>query len=293
MKKIIFVIILLLFFTLFILNPQLFLQSTKSGLELWYLNVLPTLLPFMIGGKILLDSQILKGKSHTKTIILICGLTFGFPIGAVLIQNAYKNHWLTKNESQSLLNCTGLFSPMFCINYIFNQMIHPILPIYILILLLYGIPVIYFLINNTKVARKSKSQKNTASRFNLDLQIIDADIINGFETLIKLCGYIVFFAIICSYIKYLPLSETIQSLIVGFLEITNGIFYLSIISLPNAFKNLFAICFFEFGGICSFVQLKSVIQMTNLSLKDYVIHKVYFALIAVFAYFILLQFPFQ
>ena len=74
----------------------------------------------------------------------------------------------------------------------------------------------------------SSTQKETASRFHMDMQIIDAGIIHGFETLIKICGYIILFSIFCEMLQTLPFPAHWFSLAAtGFLEVTNGVALLS------------------------------------------------------------------
>ena len=73
-----------------------------------------------------------------------------------------------------------------------------------------------------------KEAIKTTSRFRINMQIIDAEIINGFETLIKLCGYIVIFSIIVQIIKSITYNDAlIVSIVTGFIEVTNGVISVS------------------------------------------------------------------
>lgn len=96
----------------------------------------------------------------------------------------------------------------------------------------------------------SSTQKETASRFHMDMQIIDAGIIHGFETLIKICGYIILFSIFCEMLQTLPFPAHWFSLAAtGFLEVTNGVALLSTSACTKQIKSLLAVLFLSWGGL--------------------------------------------
>lgn len=110
--------------------------------------------------------------------------------------------------------------------------------------------------------------KETASRFHMDMQIIDAGIIHGFETLIKICGYIILFSIFCEMLQTLPFPAHWFSLAAtGFLEVTNGVALLSTSACTRQIKSLLAVLFLSWGGLSGIFQVSSILHQTGLSLE--------------------------
>ena len=148
----------------------------------------------------------------------------------------------------------------------------PNLPFY---LLLYGIPFLYGIILLLfKDSEDTYKQKNTASRFQINMQIVDAGIINGFETLIKVCGYIMMFSILTKMLQSIPWNTAfIPLFMTGCMEVTNGIAMLGQSDIAFHYKYLLALFFLSLNGICGLFQTASVLSRTDLSMKDYCKHK--------------------
>ena len=128
----------------------------------------------------------------------------------------------------------------------------------------------------------SSTQKETASRFHMDMQIIDAGIIHGFETLIKICGYIILFSIFCEMLQTLPFPAHWFSLAAtGFLEVTNGVALLSTSACTRQIKSLLAVLFLSWGGLSGIFQVSSIPHQTGLSLRNYVLQKIILLLLTV------------
>ena len=108
------------------------------------------------------------------------------------------------------------------------------------------------------------------------MQIIDAGIISGFESLIKICGYIVLFSLAARFLSLLWVdNSTITLFLKGNLEITNGITLLSQTNiLTQKARYLFMIQLLAFGGISGIAQTASIMKPSGLPVRDYVIGKI-------------------
>ena len=71
--------------------------------------------------------------------------------------------------------------------------------------------------------KEENRQKKTASQSQITFKILDAAIMNGFETLVRIGGYIMLFSILISLVEKLPLPKPVLILLENVLEITNGI----------------------------------------------------------------------
>ncbi len=130
--------------------------------------------------------------------------------------------------------------------------------------------------SRTRSCSTSGSENRTpASRFHIDMQIVDTGITQSFETLIRLCGYIVIFSILAHIIwQFSFAGKATQILLTGVLEVTNGIGTLPESGLPEQVRYLLALGFLSFGGLSGIVQTGSMIKPADLSLRNYCRDKV-------------------
>ena len=104
----------------------------------------------------------------------------------------------------------------------------------------------------------------------MNLQLIDAGIMNGFETLAKLGGYIILFAILAQMTTMIPISNPlIKCLLIGCTEITNGISYTARLGLYFPLAYPLMVSFTAFGGLSGFAQTASMVKDSKLSMIPY------------------------
>lgn len=137
----------------------------------------------------------------------------------------------------------------------------------------------FFTEKKQSVSNHSTTYKKPASGSQINFKIIDAGIMNGFETLTRLGGYIMLFSMISSMFRLLPLPETTKLMLTGLTEITNGIKAASQSPLTPACRYLLAMTFTAFGGCSGLAQTSSMIKGTGLSIKKYGIFKLLMTLI--------------
>ena len=70
--------------------------------------------------------------------------------------------------------------------------------------------------------KEENRQKKTASQSQITFKIIDAAIMNGFETLVRIGGYIMLFSILISLVEKLPLPKPVLILLENVLESPTG-----------------------------------------------------------------------
>ncbi len=281
MKKIVCLCIVILMLLYFIFFPKDALDASRQGLILWFEQILPTLLPFSILSYIVLKSNIFamcKNSSRNRIsaeewYVILCGFLFGFPIGSKLTADLYRQNHITKEHAQILCVFTNNLSPLFVIA-VLQEILH--LKAYAsFYILLYGIPFIYGIIGLAKTnSPLLYKQKNTASRFQMNMQIVDAGIINGFETLLKICGYIMMFSILTQMLRSVPWKHSLFPLLLtGCMEVTNGISLLGESDVPIRLKYLLSLLFLSLNGICGLFQTASILSDTGLSMRNYCKHK--------------------
>lgn len=293
--------VILVIIVYFIFAPSSALDASRNGLTLWFEQLLPTLLPFTIISYVVLCSNLFmfshKPDRHTGRIsslewyIILCGFLFGFPIGSKLTADCYRQGQISKKNASILCCFTNNLSPVFVTVVLREQLGFPahIVPY----MLLYGIPLLIGLGYLFLYGEPSPKHKKTASRFQLNMQIVDAGIINGFETLIKICGYIMMFSILSEILKSFPFGNQLcKVILIGCTEVTNGIAALSLFSGNALLRYLLAILFLSWNGISGLFQTASILCTTDLSMKQYLKGKLLLVILTTVMTGILLFFRF-
>ena len=279
MKKLSCISLLIIMILYFLIYPQNALMASRRGLTLWFEQILPTLLPFSVISYIVLHSNLFSHPAHEKKhsflriqpeewYVIFCGFLFGFPIGSKLSADLYEHHRIVKKRAQILACFTNNLSPVFVTSVLVNQLhFSSVVPFF---LLLYGIPLFICLALLSFIKPERFVHEKKASRFQLNMQIVDAGIINGFETLIKICGYIMMFSIFAEIAQSIPYGSSFPKLVLtGCLEVTNGISALSQFSCNHFQKYLLTVLFLALNGISGLFQTASLLSVSNLSIKQY------------------------
>lgn len=293
MKKTISLLILFLCLILLFLHPMLTVSAAANGLMLWYQNILPALLPFAILSNILISSgvfyhisgilypfiHLLIPCSRNACFPLLSGFLFGFPMGSRICAQMLEENQLSKEEATILFAICNNISPMFIASYI----VHDTLRQDSLLLPTFGIlylpPLILCRILYA-FQRKSITQKETAPRLKLNFSIIDAGIMNGFEILCKLGGYIMLFSILLEQITFYVPQKLLQLPLCIPLEVTNGIRQISEEAFSPQLDYALILSLTAFGGLCGFAQTYSMVACQKLSMKYYLLVRISLAFCA-------------
>jgi sporulation integral membrane protein YlbJ len=285
------------FLGLIFIFPASSYNGAKRGLLLWFNTILPTLLPFIILSNLIIRLQITKYLSkilyplfHTIFRVsrggcypILIGLLSGIPVGAKSIADLVENDTIRTEEGQYLLGFCNNASPMFIMSFIaIAQLKQPNLR-FILLLIIFGSGIItsifYFKIlpKSNKITKfsvstteliQNNSKKIEPTKF--DFSLLDSAIMDGFEVLTKVGGYVILFSIPAQIISNMGNSVNIFKLVsIGILEITTGINHISNSNLEMNTKIALITMITAFGGLSGLAQTKSVISNTRLSIGTY------------------------
>ena len=282
MKKILVIFIFCIITFSFSIYTDICISASKKGIMLWYSQIFPVLFPCIIVSNILLASNLLENvKKAIPFLIIACGILCGFPIGSKLSCDFYKKKMIKKVTAQLLCNYSNHFSLAYISGYVIANCIDlNKYNVFVIYLLIYLPSILILIINVPSFVTSEKKAKKSASRFKINMQIIDAGIISGFETLIKLCGYIVLISIAVELIM-IQLNDTFAKyIIVGLIENTNGISQLIYSNLSSSLKIILSVGFVSFGGISCILQTASIINDSDLSIKQYIYAKILTSIIS-------------
>lgn len=291
-KIIIFFYICLLLFLLF--HPKEALTGVKNGLGLWLNIMIPTLLPFLIlTGALLKTGNIRKllkpsaffwktffGLSPAGAYVLILGLLCGYPMGAKLAHDLYIDQQISRREGEYLLTFSCNASPAFIISYLSGILLKNKISAVQMILTFLAADLFCMLFFRFVVYRGhtvdsvcvNKIKKETYQQDSIGV-ILDVSIMDGFETITRLGGYILLFSLILASISfYWPFHAQSCMLFTAPLELTTVLKQIAGAPLPWKSRYLASMLLTSFGGFCVMAQTKSVLE-NSLSLIPYAISK--------------------
>lgn len=305
MKKYVSLFLMIGFFVIMLCFPRETFSGASNGLLLWFQVVLPTLLPFMILSNLLIHtnavnyvSNIVKPfikkifrTSDSGCYAVFIGFLCGYPMGAKVVADLIQTERISQDEGQYLLSFCNNTSPMFIISFIVMQNFKNESLLLGTIVILYLAPVFcsflfrkYYRIKQDFLSNSKHPKEGFCFHFNL----FDDCIMNGFETITKVGGYIILFSILFSLSEKLPVKWFLPTL-----EISNGISYIMNFNMPLVITFPYVLSITAFGGFCAIAQTYSMIQDTKLSIFPYIIQKLITALVTSLFAFVYIQFIHQ
>lgn len=258
---------------LLILDGRTALNSASSGISICIRAVIPSLFPFFFLSAIINDrllgtnskllypiARLCKIPPGSESILLL-GLVGGYPVGAAGIYEAYKSGALPKSQAMRMLSFCNNAGPAFLFGMlaqIFDiSAIWALWLIHILSALAVGILIPGDSGQDIKISHSPSLTPSKAMQIAL-------------RNMVLVCGWIILFRIILGFFErwFLWLfPQSIQVLLFGILELSNGCLSLSAISC-DGLRFLYAAVFLSFGGVCVSMQTASAIG--DLPFKSYI-----------------------
>lgn len=290
--------------TLVILSfPADCLSLALKGLNLWFEKMIPTLFPFMVLSGMIIQmnltdafvkilnpvlGRLFRLKSACIYGILV-GFLCGFPMGAHVAARLYEEKQINRQEASLLLAFCNNIGPVYFLSFVLPTLsLHKKLPF---LLGMYGIPFLYglflrYVIYGKHIGERGEKIPQKEKAVPSLLQALDDSIFRALGSIAKLGGYMVFFNLLfilpALVAKHLPVSPKGSRLFTGFagcfLEITGGI------GLLEEQAPFFVLCVLPFGGLSCIAQTYSMIKHTDLSILEYVMHKMILTAVTVFYY---------
>ena len=286
---------LLLYMLLF---PKKVLADSLAGLDLWFHTVLPSLLPFMILSNVLIGANVVSqlmrpfsgffrhvlGLSPEGGYAWLLGLFCGFPMGARLTGDMYRQHRISREEAGYLLTFANQSSPMFLSTYV---VLHGLgdstmtLPVFVIFYASAFLTSLVFRIRSRRFGLPPSKPKKEVPEQTSYGNLLDTSIMNGFEIITRLGGYIILFSILAGIVLQLPAPlRTAAPFLSGLTEITTGIHTISGTTLPLQVKFTAIVCCTAFGGFSTVAQTSCMLNGTDLSIFTYLKGKLVNAAVA-------------
>ena len=196
-------------------------------------------------------------------------------MGSKVTADMIREGYISIEEGQYLLSFCNNTSPMFIISYLMWQNLKcPDFTVPSLIILMTS-PIIisFFVRRHIHPVKKAVSGQRMPVKTNGINDILDDCIMNGFETIVKVGGYMMLFSILIALLKTIFTEESlIFTYLLASLELTNGIKVLCQ-TLSSTHLYIAALALTSFGGWCAVAQTYSMIHKSGLKLFPYIIEK--------------------
>ncbi|MFR4556433.1 MULTISPECIES: hypothetical protein [Blautia] len=235
-----------------------------------------------MAGKLLQPVEVIWNKvlgvSAAGAYAVIVGALCGYPVGAKITSDLYENHQISESEAKYLLTFTNHASPVFVRTYLCHICLKDQIPartvfgIFALsdltIMLLFR-----FVVYRNKIQFLSADKKKKTPVSSSSGAFLDVSIMNGFETVTRLGGYILMFSILSACISHFwNMKNLIGYTLSGILELTTGLCRLQNANIHMQWKYLLTLFLTAFGGICITFQTRSLVTR-KLSMLPYITAK--------------------
>ena len=301
MKKLLFTIFCITQIGFILVYPTEALKAAREGLNLWLNVMIPTLLPFLICTGILVQTglisrllapfktlwKIVFGISPAGAYAVLVGMLCGYPMGAKTTSDLYENGEITKNEAEYLLTFVNQPSPVFVRTYLCQICLNGSVPFCRMLLILLVSEWMtaqffrFIVFRKKNYFREETFTKKETPVISSPGAFLDVSIMNGFETITRLGGYILMFAILSACISRCYIPHNVPGyLLTGMLELTTGLYRLQPLILPDITKSILAVFLTASGGVCIAAQTRSLVTK-ELSVRSYIVAKLLNGVIAV------------
>ncbi len=272
-----FSLLAVVFTLLLVINPSTAMESAEQALNLCVRIVIPSLFPFFICSRLLIDFGVaqfcsrflspwtrkLFGVPGSGATAIILGILSGYPIGAATAVELYEQGTCTKTEAERLLTFCNNAGPMFILGSVGIGMLHDrqfgvlLYLSHLFSALLTGI--LYRKLGETHTHTRTLPP-SPSSTIKPASSFVSA-ITDAVDNILKVCGFVIFFSVFCGILPWrMPILHAL-------LEMTGGLNAL-IAQLQNTSYLLPVVSFFlALSGISILLQTAGIVLPSGLSMK--------------------------
>ncbi|MDR3263882.1 MAG: hypothetical protein LBT30_06195 [Clostridiales bacterium] len=286
-------------------NPKTYTASVLYGFELFVFSVLPSLFPFLVLSRAILNvggfdgvsgiiGKIFKkiyGVPPSGGYVFLLGLLSGYPVGAKLTADMYLSGRLSLSEARTTAAFSSLSGPLFIISLIGGAILKNASAAVLILLCHYLSAII------TGLFFKEKKQKGNAEAIDFTLKIpeqnslppqkdggtIGDTVYSAVSSVLLIGGFIAVFNMFCDMLigsgllapvaalltKLTNNGDASLAILLSFVEMTRGIFALGASGLPLNFSVPLICALVSFGGLSVTLQSLAFLNRAGISAFSY------------------------
>ena len=283
------VVVLSVFFVLLFVFSKDISSSIIFSISIWKDNLLPSLFPFFVMSDLLLAYGFVDiisfflGAIMTKWFYLpkdaafafFVSLFSGFPSGSKYVNDLLNAKKISIEDANYLIMFTHFANPFFIVTTIGLFLLSNVKAGYIILIshILSNI-IVAFIFRKKKVILNNDNNYNKAfylsSHDKPFITILTNSIFKSFKTLVNMLGIIMIFLMITTIIKkIIPVRGITNGLLSGFLEMTQGVKYISSLDISLPIKASILSAIVSFSGLSVHFQVKSIIDGTDIKYSNF------------------------
>ena len=286
------------------------IAAAREGLMLWFNQVLPSLLPFVVGANLLAGLGFIHflGVLAAPVMVsffkvpgagafaLLTGLSSGYPMGAKAVAYLRNTRQIRQQEAQRLIAFSNNAGPLFIIGFVGTGLFSSTRVGYVLFASHIASAVVVGLIFRI-FGEKPKLTYGGLSRAFEEYQnfrrkeyegfgtVFGASVKNAMEAMVLIGGFIIVFSVLIKTLEmggFFKLFGNFTGLFAGIIEVANGARILAQTGSPNSASVIIAAALISFGGLSVHSQTAHFLKDTDIKFAPYLLAKVLQAIISAF-----------
>lgn len=280
MKNILIILILLIFFICFLLNPNILINSTISSMNIFIYSIFPTLFPMFIITDLLINYNFhyyinkIFGKIFNKifkinnicSFVFIMSLISGYSTSYSIINELYNKGLIDNKCINKIVLFTHFINPLYFIT-IGTSLLNKKIAITLFIISIISNIIVGLIFRNYNISSFNITYKNDSISF---FNCLTNSIKKSINTSFTILGTLITTSIIINFMPNIILIK-------GLLDFTTGLNIIKGLN-PKIIITLFII-FTSFGGISTHLQLTSILKIDY---KKYLLSRVLNIIISLF-----------
>ncbi len=311
MKKTKFFIPTLLIVTIvfMLISPKDSIDACFKGVCVWATTLLPALFPFFFLTKLLAESGVVERLGNwlapvTKRLynapgvsgyVWAMGIISGYPVGAKLTSDLYKNGAISKGQACRITAFTSTSGPLFIVGSVgVGMFLNQKVGLIMLLSHILGATLNGILYRNYGLKENINLSPNIASRTSDNM--LEDCMLNAIKSVLIVGGYVCFFFMIITIINnfglFTPINLTLSKILRlpyssisavtnGIIEVTRGCLDLSTLGLSLKSLTVLGTALISFGGISIFMQALTFLKSFGISTPFYFLIKITQTIISV------------
>lgn len=293
-------IIVAMFNIFLILHPTQMIAAAKDGLLMWFNQVLPTLLPFVVGANLLAGLGFIHfmGALMAPVMVpvfkvpgvgafaLLTGFCSGYPMGAKAVAHLRETRQISRGEAQRLMAFTNNAGPLFVVGFVGAGLLGSVhlgfllLASHISAAIIVGL-LVRVIFSDDEVSGSKGGVRQAFLEFrefraanNQGFgSVLGVSVKNAMDSMVLIGGFIVLFCVVIEVFEVIGVFRQDGDLLTGFaaglLEVANGAKMIAGGGPPNAQALAVISGVISFGGFSVHGQTAHFLRGTDVKFAPY------------------------